>query len=153
MLAEEFGPIGPVVAIGRPGEKLPPVGAARTWLSNDDWQARVTDYLGKCRFAVMMIGVIKGEDGLAWELRRVLETISLEKLILVMPPVKEKEAQKRWAGFHERSGGRLPPYRTGILAAGFRPDGQCEIIQAQGQRFRLAKEYREAIRRLTNWNP
>jgi hypothetical protein len=148
MLAEEFGPSGPVVAIGRPGEKLPPVGAARTWLSHDDWQARVTEYLGRCRFVVMIIGVIKGKDGLAWELQQVLDTVPPDKVIFVMPPVEEDEAATRWTEFHNRSGGRLPPYQPGALAAGFSPDGRCAVMRAEGRRFMLGKEYREAVRKL-----
>ena len=34
---------GPVIAIGRPGEKLPPAGAAREYVPNEAWQDRVKD--------------------------------------------------------------------------------------------------------------
>jgi len=36
---------GPVVAIGRPGEKLPPAGAAREYVLDGEWQARVGELI------------------------------------------------------------------------------------------------------------
>ena len=37
-LVEVLSAIGPVIAIGRPAEKLPLRGAARLYVSDDDWQ-------------------------------------------------------------------------------------------------------------------
>src|SRR6266446_4260896 len=103
LLAEAFSVAGPVIAIGRPGEVLPPLGAHRTWVRHDAWQERVTEYLRECGLVVMVMGLIRGEEGLAWELRQVLDRVPPEKIIFVMPPVIEDEAQQRWQSFVARS--------------------------------------------------
>lgn len=45
VLATVFHDAEPVVAIGRPDEPLPPVGAAGMQVGNDQWQAAVTSLL------------------------------------------------------------------------------------------------------------
>jgi hypothetical protein len=69
-------------------------------------------------------------------------------VIFVMPPAEEDEAKTRWTEIHNRSGGRLPRCLRGALAAGYSPDGRCAVIRAEGRRFQLGKEYREALRKL-----
>src|SRR5436305_1611609 len=44
--------VGPVIAIGRPGEELAEPGAARMYVGDDDWQVMVTD-LGSVRKLVL----------------------------------------------------------------------------------------------------
>lgn len=151
VVVEEFAKSGPVVAIGRPGETLPPLGAARTWVAHAEWQARVAHYLQRCRFVVMIVGTIKGEDGLAWELRQVLDRVPPEKIIFVVPPVEESEVWSRWTAFHERSSGRLPRYEGGELAAGFDADWKCKVVRVGGEgeyRHGLVTKYREELQSL-----
>jgi hypothetical protein len=152
MIVEELGNVGPVIAIGCPGDRLPAVGAARTWVANDDWQARVVDYLDKCSYAVMIMDQIEDRNGLAWELRQVLTRVRPENIIFVVPPVAEWEAKLRWAAFRECSDGRLPSFPGGTLAAGFRVDGTCIVLGAQDRRLLFESDetrYRKAIRTLS----
>ena len=44
-LAEVFSKFGPVVAIGRPGEELPEMGAARIYVGDEHWQDLIIDLL------------------------------------------------------------------------------------------------------------
>jgi hypothetical protein len=146
MLAEEAAAAGPVVAIGKPGEGLPLLGAARTYVGDDEWRVRVEEYLLRSGLVVMVMGRINGENGLAWELRNVLTFVPPERVVFVVPPVEEVEARSRWTDFHDRSGGRLPAYQGGELAAGFCADGACRVVRANGgDRTRLGDEYRAAI--------
>src|SRR5574339_970358 len=48
--------LGPVVAIGRPGERLPEVGAARLYVSDRTWQDAVRFFLEKARAVVIVMG-------------------------------------------------------------------------------------------------
>jgi hypothetical protein len=52
-LAGVLSEVGPVVAIGRPGEALPTLGAARTYTSDEHWQPEVRSLLSRCRLAVL----------------------------------------------------------------------------------------------------
>ena len=59
---------GPVIAIGRPGETRTAAGAARTWVDHGKWQERVEELLHDSQFVVMIVGEIKGKDGLSCRL-------------------------------------------------------------------------------------
>ena len=48
-LAEIVTRVGPVVAIGKPGEPLPELGAARLYVGDADWKAKVTDLMARSR--------------------------------------------------------------------------------------------------------
>jgi hypothetical protein len=74
---------GPVIAIGRPGEWAPPLGAARKYVT-DDWQGEVLDLINKCQLIVVILGKT---NGLAWEIQQLIRLGVLKKLILVIPPV------------------------------------------------------------------
>lgn len=53
ILAEVLHQIGPVVGIGRPGEKLPLLGAARVYVGDDHWQQTVHDFLSRAGLVVL----------------------------------------------------------------------------------------------------
>lgn len=73
---------GPVVAIGRPGEPLPPLGALREYVG-DNWQSRVRELLS---LAAIIVIVVDDTPGLLWELKTVVDSKLHERLILLMPP-------------------------------------------------------------------
>jgi hypothetical protein len=87
---------GPVIAIGRPGEKIPPLGAARAYVDDESWQAEVSKLARDSRLVVLMLG---GTAGVAWEFCRLVELDAHHKLVLVMPPVGEEELNRRWDSF------------------------------------------------------
>jgi hypothetical protein len=147
MLTHLFSPCGPVVAIGRPGEWVPPVGAAREWISNSDWQLHVKQLLQECKAVVMMVGRLKAGDGLSWELEQVIQSSILSKLVLIVPPVSEKEARVRWESYAALAGGKLPPFQGGELAAVFQPDGAASVYRGTGRRW--LDEYRGALNVVT----
>ncbi len=132
MLGGVLQAYGPLIAIGRPGEVLRPLGAARMYVSHQDWRQRVDELLARCQLAVMIVGQIKGEDGLAWEVRRLLEVQPPEKVLLVFPPLwhstaAEKELEARWEQYVRLGGARIPPYRSGAILAKFTASGNCEL--------------------------
>jgi hypothetical protein len=131
LLAEELAWLGPVVAIGRPGDfrPLPRVGAARMWVK-DDWENVVRGFLPRTRMVVLLMGRFHTEMGLAWEWAQVQAVVPPEQILLVMPPVDTVEARARWAGFQQRAAGRLPAYREGIIAARFGPGWECRLFVA-----------------------
>jgi hypothetical protein len=48
--------IGPVVAIGRPGERLPELGAARLYVGDDDWRRVVGEFMDNAALVVIRAG-------------------------------------------------------------------------------------------------
>ncbi|MFI2606577.1 transferase [Kitasatospora sp. NPDC018619] len=80
--ASALGAIGPVIAVGRPGEPLPLVGAARFYLPLDDWQSTVLRLMELSQLIVLRLG--QGE-GLWWEVEQARATQPARKLILLAP--------------------------------------------------------------------
>ena len=91
-LTKAFGKIGPMVAIGKPGEVLPEVGAARAYFSNADWQAAVHHYMEISRLVVLRAG---SSQGLIWEIRNSVQRLKPSQLILLIPFEKETYNQFR----------------------------------------------------------
>jgi hypothetical protein len=83
---------GPVVAIGRPGEPLPSAGAAREYLTDDTWRARVEELVHGAAAVVVLAGPTMN---LAWELARIQSLAALAKLLLIVPADHREEAAQR----------------------------------------------------------
>ena len=83
---------GPVVAIAQPGTKLPPLGAARGYATEDDWQEMV---LGLVRASSVIGVLINSTEWLTWEINAVSNAGALDRTIFVMPPVSDIEACAR----------------------------------------------------------
>jgi hypothetical protein len=79
--------IGPVVALMKPGETLPPVsGAARLTIKSDEWQVEIKKVMHDSRLVLMTMGT---GAGLFWELDQMLQ-IAPQKLLIAIPPVNEE---------------------------------------------------------------
>ncbi|MET9633824.1 hypothetical protein ABZX92_40835 [Lentzea sp. NPDC006480] len=73
---------GPVVAVGRPGEQLPHLGAARFYLPGDDWQTGVLRLMEMSQLIVLRLG---DGDGVWWEVDQARATQPPGKLVLLIP--------------------------------------------------------------------
>lgn len=80
--AAALGAVGPVIAVGQPGEDLPRLGAARFYLPLDDWQGTVRRLMDLSQLIVLRLG--QGE-GLRWEIGEARATQPPAKLILLAP--------------------------------------------------------------------
>jgi hypothetical protein len=136
---------GPVIAIGRPGERLPPPGAARFWVSDSEWHARVDELIRRSRRVVMVVGDIKGEDGLAWEARRLLNLEAAEKVLFIFPPLPNEVASRRWEVYRMLSEGRLPAFRGDELLVKLTRTGNSLVVRAAA---RSARNYFCAMERI-----
>ena len=81
-LSWAFERVGPFVAIGRPGESPPPVGAARLYSDNAHWRDEVTQLVG--RAAVVVIAAGSGA-GLQWEIELVVRSHDPRRTVLLIP--------------------------------------------------------------------
>ncbi len=80
-LVEPLRSLGPVVTIGRPGEKVPPIGAIRLY-PKDDWQDEFTSLLNRARIAVIFAGT---SEGLLWEIGHVFKHEPFVPTLLLVP--------------------------------------------------------------------
>jgi hypothetical protein len=80
-LAEVVRPFGDLVAIGEPGEDLPEPGAARIYVSDEEWKEVVKRRMRAARLVIIRAG---GGENLLWELGQAMETLKPEKLLILV---------------------------------------------------------------------
>jgi hypothetical protein len=81
-LISGFETCGPVLAIGRPGEWLPPLGACRLYVDDQHWQEVVHDLIRRSACVLIRLG---RTDGLRWELQEAARLLMPEQLVLYLP--------------------------------------------------------------------
>jgi hypothetical protein len=86
---------GPVVAIGKPGEWAPALGAARLY-AGDEWRDRINELIWESQLVTVFLG--RG-DGLGWEIDRLFDSAVLQKTVLVIPPSEPQDRHERWSRF------------------------------------------------------
>ena len=80
-LAYAVQDIGPLIAVGLPGEPLPQTGAARIYIPHDKWQADVAKLIAKAHLIVFHIGNTKTE-GLWWELQQAFSKVAPHRIVI-----------------------------------------------------------------------
>jgi len=99
-LADALRAVGPVVAIGKPGETLPEVGAARMYVDNEHWQETVLRLMDSAKLVVLWPGETQG---FCWEMKQVLERVSPGHLLLYFPnDAVNTDAKKQYAAWHKK---------------------------------------------------
>ncbi|MFB7114799.1 hypothetical protein [Streptomyces sp. NPDC056291] len=73
--------LGRVVAVGRPGERLPRSGARRFYLPDTDWKPTVSRLIREARLVVLATGTT---EGTLWELTEVVRLLPPERLLLLV---------------------------------------------------------------------
>ncbi len=81
-LAGHFAASGPFIAVGSPSHETPPAGAARAFLSDDEWQGRVGQWMQSARLTIVVAGLTKWVE---WELDQVVARGYVDKLIVLFP--------------------------------------------------------------------
>jgi hypothetical protein len=74
--------VAKLIAIGRPGEELPPLGAARLYVSNDDWQPVVTALSRQSEGVLLHYSE---NQGTLWEWRHCLQNLDRTRVVLYVP--------------------------------------------------------------------
>jgi hypothetical protein len=86
-LAKAIGGIGPLVAIGNPGESLPTLGASRIYVADDNWQSAVVQYMNSASLLLIRVGAT---HGLLWEVAQAVRSVEPRRLVLLIPSVKSE---------------------------------------------------------------
>ena len=82
-LAKSLRGVGPMIAIGKPGEMLPPSGAARMYVQHDRWQDVVVSLVKESQLVVLRIG---STTGFWWELEHVIKACNPQRILIYVPP-------------------------------------------------------------------
>jgi TM2 domain-containing membrane protein YozV len=136
---------GPVVTVSQPGRSPWRIGAVRDELPIETWQQDIQEWLLAARLIIVTIG---RTAGLQWELERINDLGLWSRVVLLFPPVAEKELLARWRIFRGATLARvpgltLPAEPFGALAAVVRP-GERPTLYAGARRdewgYRVALE-------------
>lgn len=160
--------LGPVITVGRPGDDLGFSGAARFYVSDDNWQQAIRYLMTHTAAVVIIVG---GTGGLWWEIATALECVSRERLLFFVPLVNkerqtgswyrygaefvkrwnlsrslfkqmEVERRARYRIFRQRSaellGDTLPEDLNNAFFFDFHPDGRVRILRS---RYGLLRHY------------
>jgi uncharacterized RDD family membrane protein YckC len=84
---------GPVVAIGKPAERIPPLGASRLYCGDEDWKSVAESLIVRAQCVVMMVGATRGIED---EIRMLVRRSALSKTLLFVPSCSEQLADARW---------------------------------------------------------
>jgi TM2 domain-containing membrane protein YozV len=79
-LAEVMNRVGPVIAIGKPGEPLPELGAARLYVGDADWKAKVIDMMARSRLVIIRTG---STPNLEWEIEQAMTRVPRRQILFV----------------------------------------------------------------------
>lgn len=101
-LASILGKIGPVIAIGRPGEKFPERGAARFYVPDDQWRTAVQFFMQKAAVVVFIIGL---SPGILWEVKTALRNCQSDRLLFYFPFPYKLEKTSKWRNYWGEIGG------------------------------------------------
>lgn len=92
-LCRVLNALGPVITIGRPGEQVPELGAARLYVSNQEWQLAVEYFFPRAAAVVINVGA---SEGVLWEATNALGKVNPGRLLYFFPFVLEREKRHSW---------------------------------------------------------
>ena len=150
-LAVRFHDFGPFLAVGEPGEGLPQLGAARAYLSDDQWQAAVVNWIRELRLIAMLCGPT---HWIHWEMQNIIRFERLDRVLLLLPPGRKpgsalaRQRQERWDNIvrsleQTRYVSALRQLQIDyILLVEFRPDGRVRVFRSASD---LVQDYELAL--------
>jgi hypothetical protein len=110
--------LGPFVAIGRPGEALPLLGANRWYVSDSDWKHRVAELMAACRLTVILARA--ATQGLEWEITQARLILSPTQLVFYFPQEDHTKQAQHYQAFKMAVSKYFPiPFPDGVSSGGF----------------------------------
>ena len=82
-LAKALREIGPVVAIGKPGERLPRLGAQRIYVEDADWQEQIRFWFARAALVLIQVPS-EPTQGVTWEIDQSLNVVALDRLVFLV---------------------------------------------------------------------
>jgi hypothetical protein len=131
LIVEPLQHLGPVIAIGRPGERVPPMGAARVYVGNE-WRDVVHSHLQNAQLVLLFAGTT---PNFTWEITKVFRNEPFVPILLMLPFFENYSKQKlvRFVTmFNAASGLTLPDDLSPYHAAYFSSPTEMMLIEEYG---------------------
>jgi len=113
-LAKELSRKGPPIAIGAPGEVLPPIGAYRQYCGEAEWQGVVLERMSEAQSIVVIASETRW---LSWELEQIAKNNYVEKCMLFFPPLEPFAHADRVTAVSRAISSFLPPAASTTITA------------------------------------
>lgn len=125
-LIEGFSRYGPALALGTPGEKSLPFGAARVYCTHDTWKSKVAEIANRSNHVVL---VADSTPGVEWELSHFLKAPWREKTLFVVAPKSAdlRDAPTLAAAITQAG---VPANGDPILACYWDIEGNLKVLRA-----------------------
>jgi hypothetical protein len=108
--------IGPFIALGNPVDFVPPEGAARTYIADDQWTKHFEEMVRRARCFVIMAA---SSENVLWELTQIrLRGLEQRLFVLTKPKLAQKTKTVAWG-----------PFAATLRRAGYQP---CEAEPGPG---------------------
>ncbi len=122
--------IGPVMAIGKPGERLATPGAARLYVQDADWRQTAVQLMTRARLVFIRMS---DSPGLRWEISTVLERVPPTKILIFFERGYSNEVRERLYRFlasslKERGYQDLPETLGAAVFLCFPHSGASELL-------------------------
>lgn len=128
-LVAALKPLGPLVAIGKPGDAIPEIGAARMYVAEGDWQEEVEALLERSQLVVLRVG---DGPGFWWEVERAVEQVPPDRLLFFFGP--SGPSLEAWTSFRDRAQDLIPVDLPRVVLAPpfltFHPDWTPRFLHA-----------------------
>ena len=92
-IGRQLSQAGPFVAIGKPGETLPQIGAHRLYVADTEWQDVVKSYIARAQPIILVAGKT---TWVQWELANIVAASRIAHLLIVFPRNADSERAERW---------------------------------------------------------
>jgi hypothetical protein len=115
-LVLKLSTVGPVVALGRPGEIESPLGAIRVYCSHESWSATIEAAVPYSRLVVWTVGYTAG---LRWEIEHLVNNLPPSRLLLWtalgLSGTTNLEHEENWRRFLDAYGSIFPRSLPGTI--------------------------------------
>jgi hypothetical protein len=91
LVARTLNDFGPMVTIGKPGEQLRELGAARMYVGEQEWHDKVATLMRSAKLVVLRLGQT---EGLWWELEQAIGKMRPEQLLIFVPRIVDKATRE-----------------------------------------------------------
>lgn len=129
-LIESFSRYGPALALGNPGEKNLPFGAARVYCTHDCWKAKVTEIANRADYVVL---VADSTPGVEWEISNFLLPPWKEKTIFLLAP-KSTDLREAPTVAAAIAAAGVPENGIPILACYWDAEDKLQVLRADKPR-------------------
>ena len=137
VLAMALRSTGPLVAIGKPDDKIPPLGALRLYFADEEWQEKVEMLMAISQLVIIQSGNTAGTN---WEIQRARELLPPEKIIFSFLSWQELGAGERQSEYE-------------LFSRQIKRAYGCDLPETIGRAYFLYfdKEWKPQLIGLTGW--